>query len=79
MTHPPQARYRSINFSEGRLARVLLLLGHINEESKAECAPEGEPSNPGGDGWYHPHKGKSFYEWVQEEGLSPLQRRLANK
>jgi len=56
-----------------------LLLGHINEESKAECAPEGEPSNPGGDGLYHPHKGKSFYEWVQEEGLSPLQRRLANK
>ena len=25
------------NFSERRLARVLLLLGHINEESKAEC------------------------------------------
>src|SRR6202795_3511081 len=26
------------NFSEKRLARVLLLLGHINEESKPECA-----------------------------------------
>ena len=25
------------NFSERRLARVLLLLGHINEESKPEC------------------------------------------
>jgi CRP/FNR family cyclic AMP-dependent transcriptional regulator len=67
------------NFSEKRLARVLLLFGQIIKESKPEHSLEGEPSNLGGDGWYHPRKGKQIYECVQEERLRPLQRRLANK
>src|ERR1700690_1547653 len=50
-----------------------------NQGIKAGKSPEGEPSNPGRDGWYHPGKGKQIYECVQEERLRPVQRRFANK
>ena len=46
------------NFSERRLARVLLLFGRDNQGIEVGLRPEGEPINPGGDGWYHPRKGK---------------------
>jgi len=46
---------------------------------KAGVPREGEPVNPGGDGWHDPRKGQQIYESIQEEGLRPLQRRFANK
>jgi CRP/FNR family transcriptional regulator, cyclic AMP receptor protein len=67
------------NFSERRLARVLLLLGQITKESKPEYALKVSQSRPGGDGWYHPCKDKQIYQRVQEERPCQLQRQLANK
>jgi CRP/FNR family cyclic AMP-dependent transcriptional regulator len=46
------------NFSERRLARVLLLFGQNNQGIKAGVPAEGEPVNLGGNGWYHPGQGK---------------------
>ena len=46
------------NFSERRLARVLLLFGQNNQGIKAGVLAEGEPVNLGGNGWYHPGQGK---------------------
>ena len=45
------------NFSEKRLARVLVVVWANNQGIEAGKSPEGEPSNPGGDGWYYPRKG----------------------
>src|SRR5580704_1694365 len=42
------------NFSERRLAQVLLLFGQNNQGIKAGVPAEGEPVNLGGNGWYHP-------------------------
>ena len=50
-----------------------------NQGVKARTPLQGEPGDPRGDGWYHPRKGERIYEFVQEEGLRHLQRRLANK
>ena len=46
------------NFSEKRLARVLVVVWANNQGIKTGEPPEGEPSNPRGDGWYYPRKGK---------------------
>ena len=46
------------NFSEKRLARVLVAVWANNQGIKAREPPEGEPGNPRGDGWYYPRKGK---------------------
>src|SRR5579859_109435 len=40
---------------------------------------EGQPINPGGDGWYHAAAGKQIHEPVQEAGLGQLQRGLESK
>jgi CRP-like cAMP-binding protein len=46
------------NFSERRLARVLLLLGQVIEESRPECPLKVSQATLAGDGRHHPLKNK---------------------
>ena len=67
------------NFSERRLARVLLLFGEITKESKSESPLKVSQSTLAEMvGTTRPRVSKFMNEF-QEEGLGQLQRRLANK
>ena len=66
------------NSSEKRLARTLLLLAELWDAIQAtSCHPEGEPGNPGRDGWHHPVESQLLHEPVSQDGPHRLQRQLA--
>jgi CRP/FNR family transcriptional regulator, cyclic AMP receptor protein len=67
------------NFSERRLARVLLLFGQIIKESKPEYPLKVSQSTLAEMVGTTRARVSKFYECVQEEGIGQLQRRLANK